>query len=167
MNDTREVRLICSCELCKDIENRFAFKPFSNWVPESGWRMAIIPKHSEFNEEVKATIFALFQVPDKWECIDYSHNPNQAWTYVTGKIPGPFEGFSYFCKFADIENQFQCGELWVLDEGDYYYCRMGFFKPLLSTEMDQYNLVDFTSLGEGNDITSLRSYFRGTFAELA
>ena len=166
MNTIREKRLVCSCELCKDLEKRYNLKPYSNWVPDSGWRMAIIPRKSSFSENTRISIFALFAIPESYKRVEYTEYLNRAWIAQTGRSVGEGEGFAYFCKFVDPIRKYQSGELWVLDEGDYFFCRMGFFELLTEEDRQFHELIDFTVLDMAHDISILRKMLRSSFSAL-
>lgn len=166
MNTIREKRLVCSCELCKDLEKRYNLKPYSNWVPDSGWRMAIIPRQSPFSENTRKLIFALFAISESDKHVNYTEYLNRAWNAQTGRPVGEGEGFAYFCKFVDPIRKYQSGELWVLDEGDYFFCKMGVFELLPEEDRQSHELIDFTALDMAHDISVLRKMLRSSFSAI-
>ena len=165
MRPVREKCIICSCHICRDLEARFDLKPFSCRI-SFPWPKAIIPRLAPFSEETRATLFNLFSVPESYEYVDYSARLNQAWSERAYDPSQPKEMVAFFSKFVDPIRKYQSGEMWVLEEGEYLYCTVGFFDKLQKGDEHRYDLTDWSTTEMASDLSAMRGGLKSSFRDL-
>jgi hypothetical protein len=119
-----------------------------------------------FTEETLATLFTVFSIPKSYEYVDYTQRLNQSWRESVQDHSQPKEMVAFFGKFVDPIQKYQSGEMFVLEEGQYFYCVMGFFEKFQKGDEDRYDLTDWTTTKMAGDLTLMRRSVREIFDDL-
>ena len=158
--------LICNCVLCQDIATRYNLKNFSFKIPLPCFdNKIIIRKKSLFSNKTKNKLFKKFSIPSSYKYVDYTQVLNQAWKKKEYNSSQPKKMVAFFCKFVNSLQKYQSAEIWVLEEGNFFYCIMIKFEELQDGDEERYNLIDLASTKELSDLSLLRNSLLNNFKQ--